>query len=176
MAVEVKVVQDPGEHYIMSFLTGDGNVPLWLDYVFKGATAIRTVDDFVRVCLQTAGEKGRIDYIQINGHGNDTGFRIGNDRIELGTLPGFRQKLATIAPVLNKGCAVEIAACKAGAATELFRQFSLILGGVSIIGFLVPQSGGGGFVSPPVVVTPGGSYQTPAPASGSAPNTPPPTR
>ncbi len=86
MAVQVTVVQDPGEHYIMSTLLQDGNFPLWLDYVLKGATAIKTVDDFVRVCLQTAQEKGKIDYIQINGHGNETGFRIGNDRIELSSI------------------------------------------------------------------------------------------
>jgi len=175
MAVKVTVVQDPGEHYIMSILTQDGNAPLWADYLLKGATPIKTVDDFVRVCLQTAQEKGNIDYIQINGHGNETGFRIGNDRVELSTIEGFKSKLATIAPVLNKGCAVEVCACKAGNAPELFRKFSQILGGVSIIGFLVSQTGGAGFVSPPVVVTPGGAYTTPAPASGGySPPSPPP--
>lgn len=176
MAVQVTVVQDPGEHYIMSILTQDGNAPLWMDYLFKDATPIKTVDDFVRVCIETSKKQGLIDYIQINGHGNETGFRIGNDRIDLQTLEGFKPKLASIAPLLNKGAAVEVCACKAGNAVELFRKFSQILGGVSIVGFLVSQTGGAGFVSPPVVVTPGGSGSVPAPASGgfSQPSGPPP--
>jgi len=176
MAVKVTVVQKPSDGFILSMLLQSGDVPLWSDQLLKGATPIKTVDDFVSVCLQTAKEKGNIDYIQINGHGNEKGFRIGNEWIDLSTLAGYKSKLATIAPVLNKGCAVEVCACKAGNAQELFRQFSLILGGVSIIGFLVSQTGGAGFVSPPVVVTPGGSYTSPAPASGgySQPNPPPP--
>lgn len=177
MAVQVTVVEDPGSSFFGSLLTRDGNLPLWWDYLLKSdVKCIKSVDDFVRVCVEAEKTQGKIDYIQINGHGNNQSFQIGNDCIDLGSINKFKSKLATIAALLNKGCAVEISACKAGNAIELMRQFSLALGGVGIIGFLIPQSGGAGFVSPPVVVTPGGSYTTPAPASGgnSLPGTPPP--
>jgi hypothetical protein len=175
MTVQVTVVQDPGNNLFSDIIQWDGNMPLWADKWLKGATPIKTVDDFVRVCTEKKAAEGLIDYIQINGHGNDSGFRIGNDRIELSTIESFKGKLSLIAPLLSKNAAVEVSACEAGKAIELFRKFSQILGGVSIVGFLVPQTGGMGFVSPPIVVTPGGSYTTPAPASVySQPSGPPP--
>jgi len=176
MTVKVSVVQDPGDSLLSDIIQWDGNMPLWADKWFKSATPIKTVDDFVRVCTDKKAAEGLIDYIQINGHGNDAGFRLGNDRIELATIESFKSKLALVAPMLSKNAAVEVCACEAGKAQELFRKFSQILGGVSIVGFLVSQTGGMGFVSPPVVVTPGGSYTTPAPASGgyTTPSGPPP--
>jgi len=176
MTVQVTVVQDPGDHLLSDIIQWDGNMPLWADKWLKSATPIKTVDDFVRVCTDKKAAEGLIDYIQINGHGNGDGFRIGNDRIELSTIESFKGKLSLVAPLLSKNAAVEVCACEAGKAKELFRKFSQILGGVSIVGFLVGQQGGVGFVSPPIVVTPGGSYTTPAPASGgySQPSPPPP--
>jgi hypothetical protein len=178
MAVEVKVVQDPGEHFFASLFTQDGNWPLWCDKLFKDATPIKTVDDFVMICTQTASSQGKIDFIQINGHGNDTGFRIGNDRIDIKSIEQFKPKLATIAPLLNKNCSVELAACEAGKAVEVVRKFSQILGGVSIIGYVLSQNGGLAPVGPPVIISPGGSYSPPATAPGgySRPNAPPPSR
>ena len=178
MAVEVKVVQSPGDHWITSFLTWDGNVPLFLDEYFKDATRIKSVDDFVRICVQTQSSKGQIDFIQINGHGNSTGFRIGEDRIEMSSIEKFRPKLATIAPLLNKNCSVEISACEAGQGVELIRKFSNILGGVTIVGYILSQNGGTAPVGPPVIVSPGGSFSPAAPASGNSGHSsaPPPNK
>jgi Domain of unknown function (DUF4347) len=177
MAVEVKVVQDPGDKFFRDLFTWDGNMPLWADKFFKDATPIKTVDDFVRTCTDTQKAKGLIDYIQINGHGNDTGFRLGNEWIDLKTIEGFKPKLALVASMLTKNCSVEISACEAGKAVELVRKFSHILGGVTIVGYLVSQQGGLAPTSPPVIITPGGKpFTSPAPASGgfSQPNPPPP--
>jgi len=179
MSVEVKVVQDPGDSFFTSLFTQDGNWALWSDKILKGATAINSVDDFARVCVDTKASKGLIDFIQINGHGNDSGFRIGNkDWIDLTTIERFKPRLASIAPLLSKNCSVEIAACQAGKAADLMQKFSNILGGVTIVGYLVNQSGGLAPIGPPVIISPGGKpFTIPAPASGgfSVPLAPPPS-
>jgi hypothetical protein len=177
MAVEVRVVQDPGEHYIMDFLTWNGNVPLWSDKWFKDSTPIKTVDDFVKICTETRAAKGLIEFIQINGHGNEYGFRIGNDWIDIKSVETFKPKLALVAPMLSKSCGVELAACEAGKAVEVVRKFSQALGGVTVVGYLVTTNGGQSPVAPPVIISPGGKpFTSPAPASGgfSQPSGPPP--
>lgn len=177
MAVEIRVVQKPGQSFLSSMLFGPGNFALWCDQYFKDATPIASLDEFVSLVLDTARTKGPIDFIQINGHGNETGFRIGEDRIEPATIEKYRPKLASIAPVLKKGCSVEVSACQAGTARELMRTFSQILGGVPIVGYLFEQKGGLPPIGPPVVVTPGGSFSPAAPAAGrTAPSPPPPPR
>jgi hypothetical protein len=175
MAVEIKVVQKP-QINPTDWGSWSKNWPLLADQYVKGATPISNVSEFVSLTLQTAADKGQIDFIQINGHGNNTGFRIGWDWIDLKSIENHKENLAKIAPVLSKTCGVEVAACYAGETQELMRRFSHILGGVSIIGYLMLQPGGGPAVGPPVIVTPGGSYSPPRPAAGSAPPPPAPPK
>jgi hypothetical protein len=179
MAIEIKVVTKPGEGFFSSLLLGTGNWPLWADEVFKGATPIETVKDLVNlVSRRTAPTEGAapelVEFIQINGHGNTKGFDIGKDWIDLTTVDRFRSDFGLIASHLTENGAVEISACKAGAAKELMRKLSLYLGGVAIIGYLFQQQGGLPPVGPPVIVTPGGSYSPAAPAAGTQPPSPPP--
>ena len=47
MAVEVQVVQKPGQTFLSSMFLGPGNFALWCDQSFKDATAISTLDEFV---------------------------------------------------------------------------------------------------------------------------------
>lgn len=155
MAVEVRVVQKP--RHIFDLNRIGGNWALVTDRLIKGATPILGVDEFVSLVVQTAADKGPIDFIQINGHGSDVGFRIGSDWIDRKTIDGFRERLAKIAPLLNSGSCVEIAACNVGGDVELLRRFSLILGGVPITGYLLIQKGGLPPIGPSVVITPGSS-------------------
>ncbi len=167
MAVEVKVVQDPGNSFLSDLIQWDGNMPLWADKWFKGATPIKTVDDFVRVCTDKKAAEGLIDYIQINGHGNENGFRLGTEWMDVNSIEKFRSKISLVASMLSKNCAVEIQACEAGKAVEVVRKFSHFLGGVPVLGYLVETSGGGTPNHlPPVIITPGGQFSPAAPASG----------
>jgi hypothetical protein len=172
MSVELKVVQKPSKGLIDSIFDSKNN-PLWADRIFKGAIPIATVDDFVSAAVQTNASKGLIDFIQINGHGNIYGFQLGKDFIELKTIDGFQGKLAKVAPLLSPNCCVEISACKAGHATELMRKFSHILGGVTIVGYLLSQGGGEPPTGPSVVVTPWTTHTPPKLATGVSPPSPP---
>jgi hypothetical protein len=172
MTVELKVVQKPTKGLIDSIFDAKNN-PLWLDRIFKGALPIAGVDDFVTTAVQTNANKGLIDFVQINGHGTIYGFRLGHDFINSQTIEGFREKLAKVAPLLSRDCCVEISACKAGNAPELMRKFSHILGGVTIVGYLLSQDGGAPPVGPSVVVTPGTVHTPPKLATGVTPPSPP---
>jgi hypothetical protein len=178
MAVEVKVVTKPGENILSALFLLTGNLALYGDMLMKGATPILTVGDLVTLVVNTAAEKETtVDFVQINGHGNKSGFNIGNDWIDSKTLPMFKSELSKITPHLSKNATVEVSACKAGNAKERMRDFSHILRGVAIIGYLVSQDGGLAPLGPPVIVTPGGFYSPPAPAAESSPPPPlPPSR
>lgn len=177
MTVEVRVVTKPGESFLSAWIGGTGNWPLYKDMYIKGAEPILTVREMVTKVIQKAQSSGgTVDYVQINGHGNDESFEIGNEEINLKTLPNHREELAKMSPYLSPNAAIEVSACRAGAAQELFRQLSLILGGRAIIGFLLQQKGGRGDIGPRVIVTPGGVVTPPRLAAGAAPPAgPPPT-
>ena len=132
---------------------------------------------FVRICTKKNGR--RIEFIQINGHGNDQGLRHGNVWMDLPTIEKYKTQLALVAPMLSKSCTVEIAACEAGKAVEVVRKFYSFLGGVTIVGYLLNTTGGVTPTAPPVIISPGGGpYTIPAPSSGgySQPGTPPPSK
>jgi hypothetical protein len=174
MAVEIRVVQKPGQTFLTSMFLGPGNFALWCDQYFKDATPISSVDDLVDLVLRTAASQGKIDFIQINGHGNQTGFRIGEDWIDIVSLETFRPKLVSIASSLSRNCSVEVSACEAGRAKGVLQRFSQILGGISIVGYSMDQTGGLSPSGPPVIVTPGGAFSPAAPAAGSSVAPPPP--
>jgi hypothetical protein len=177
MGVEIKVVTKPGESLLEALVTRSGNLPLWSDQILKGATPILTVAEFVTLVVNTAtSKKTTVDFIQINGHGNTKGFDIGNEWIDATSLTKFRPELAKVAPHLSKKARVEVSACKAGNAKEVMREFSQILGGATIVGYLIEQIGGMPGVGPPVVVTPGGAFVPAAPAAGASAAPPPPPK
>jgi hypothetical protein len=175
MSVELIVGAKPGQGLIESLISGPGSLAEWEDVIWKGAKPVANVNEFVSLAIQTFADKGKIDFIQINGHGSKPGFYIGRDWISEKTIEDFRERLAKVAPLLSPTSCVEVVACKAGHATELMRKFSHILGGVPIVGYLIDQGGGHPPVGQPVVVTPGSTHRPPKLAPGvSPPSAPPP--
>jgi hypothetical protein len=147
---------------------------LWCDRLLKDATPIHGVDDLVTLVVNTvAANKKTIDKLVINGHGNNTGFRIGSDWIDETSIKDFRPSLAKIAPNLSKGATVEVAACNAGGAASLMRTFSQILGGVGIIGYNTLQTGGFPGSGPMTISDAQSSYSPVAPVAGVQPPFPP---
>lgn len=61
MAIELKVVQNPTKKLFDSIFDAKNN-PLWADLIFKGATPIANVDDFVAAAIQVNASKGLITF------------------------------------------------------------------------------------------------------------------
>src|SRR5262245_22777910 len=79
--VKVVVVQASTQGWFRAIITGGtGNLALLCDEYFQGATPIKSFDELFVVIGKQAGDKP-VDQLVICGHGNETGFQVGEDWI-----------------------------------------------------------------------------------------------
>lgn len=175
--LNVKVVQASSQSLLAALLSGgSGNLALLADEYLKGAKPVKSFDNMLWYLgsVSAQNDKKKIDFLTINGHGNSSGFRIGEDWIDLESIPKFRTQFSQLRVLLEPRGSIEIVACNSGQATELLRELSKELGGIGIIGYASNQPGGLAPQGPPVLADPKGTWSPAAPAPPTSPRTPPP--
>jgi hypothetical protein len=179
MSLQVQIVQASSQSLWDALLTGGtGNLALLADEYIKGAKPVRSFDETLWYLgsLSANNGKQRIGRLTINGHGNETGFRIGEDWISLKTMPQFKRQIDHLRVLMERNGVIEVVACNVGSARALLTKFSGALGGVNVIGFMNEQPGGFPPEGPRVLANPHGTWSPAAPAAGVTPPSPPPPR
>ena len=127
---------------ILNRIINSGDRALWLESLRTGAHQVNTVKEMVTYIINECSEKEQlVGSLTISGHGNPTGFRIGNmDFITVESLPNFKEDLSKLAPLFVRRAGVYIEACETGQNTQLLREFSKVLGGVTVTARKAVQS------------------------------------
>lgn len=127
---------------ILNRVINSGDRALWLEHLRTGAQQINSVKEMVTYVQNQCAEKERqVATLVISGHGNPTGFRIGNnDFITLQNLSNYKDDLSKLAPLFMERGGVYIEACETGQNSQLLREFSKVLGGVYVTARKTEQS------------------------------------
>lgn len=131
---------------------------MWLAQVRAvGDIKVHNVKEFceiiIGICCENPRSIIKIRRLTIEGHGNDVGFAIGQDKITEETLYKFTSYFLSMMPLFKRNAIIKIDQCETGQAQSLLKKVSTAFGGVAVKAYtrntrvMRPNQSGGKWVT-----------------------------